>query len=75
MVQNQLGNKPKRWDRRGVVVQADTKARQYKIMLFGSRRHPQEQKVPEKVHTSLHNPWNTHWHAIWSATRSTGTQP
>ena len=38
MVQNQLGNKPKRWDRRGVVVQADPKARQYKIMMFGSRR-------------------------------------
>ena len=23
MLQNQLGNKPKRWDKRGVVVQAD----------------------------------------------------
>ena len=38
MVQNQLGNRPNRWDRRGVVVQADIKTRQYKIMLFGSRR-------------------------------------
>ena len=38
MVQNQLGNRPKRWDRHGVVVQADTKTRQYKIMIFGSRR-------------------------------------
>ena len=38
MVQNQLGNRPKRWDRRGVVVQADTKTRQYKIMIFGSRK-------------------------------------
>ena len=38
MVQNQLGNRPKRWDRRGVVVQAETKTRRYKIMIFGSRR-------------------------------------
>ena len=29
MLQNQLGNKPKRWDKRGVVVQADPKTRQY----------------------------------------------
>jgi hypothetical protein len=28
MLQNRLGNKPKRWDRRGVVVQADPKTRQ-----------------------------------------------
>jgi hypothetical protein len=32
MLQNQLGNKPKRWDKRGVVVQADPKTRQYKVM-------------------------------------------
>ena len=38
MMQNQLGNKPKRWDKRGVVVQADPKTRQYKVMIFGSRR-------------------------------------
>jgi hypothetical protein len=38
MLQNQLGNKPKRWDKRGVVVQADPKTRQYKVMAFGSRR-------------------------------------
>jgi hypothetical protein len=38
MLQNQLGNKPKHWDKRGVVVQADPKTRQYKVMAFGSRR-------------------------------------
>ena len=38
MLQNKLGNKPKRWDKRGVVVQADPKTRQYKVMAFGSRR-------------------------------------
>jgi hypothetical protein len=38
MLQNQLGNKPKCWDKRGVVVQADPKTRQYKVMAFGSRR-------------------------------------
>ena len=35
---DQLGNKPKRWDKRGVVVQADPKTRQYKVMAFRSRR-------------------------------------
>ena len=35
MIQNQLGNKPKRWDKRGVVVQADPDIRQYKVMTFG----------------------------------------
>ena len=38
MIQNQLGNKPRRWDKRGVVVQADPAIRQYKVMTFGSRR-------------------------------------
>ena len=38
MIQNQLGNKPKRWDKRGVVVQADPDIRQNKVMTFGSRR-------------------------------------
>jgi hypothetical protein len=38
MLQNQLGNKPKCWDKRGVVFQADPKTRQYKVMAFGSRR-------------------------------------
>ena len=34
MLQNQLGSKPKRWDKQGVVFQADPKTRQYKV--FGS---------------------------------------
>ena len=38
ILQNQLGNKPKRCGKRGVVVQADPKTRQYKVMTFGSRR-------------------------------------
>jgi hypothetical protein len=38
MLQNQLGNKPKCWDKRGGVAQADPKTRQYKVMAFGSRR-------------------------------------
>ena len=38
LLQNLLGNHPKRWDKRGVVVQADTVHRQYKVMTFGSRR-------------------------------------
>jgi hypothetical protein len=38
MLQNQLGNNPKRWDKRGVVVQADPKTSQYKVMAFGSKR-------------------------------------
>ena len=31
LIQNQLGNHPKRWDKRGVVVQADPATRQYKV--------------------------------------------
>ena len=38
MIQNQLGNKPKQWGKRGVVVQAHPEIRQYKVMAFGSRR-------------------------------------
>ena len=38
MIQNQLGNKPKQWDNRGVVVQAHPEIRQYKVMVFGSWR-------------------------------------
>ena len=37
MIQNQLENKPKQWDKRGVVVQAHPEIRQYKVMVFGSR--------------------------------------
>ena len=36
-VQNQLGNNPRRWDRRGVIVEV-LPYRQYKILLDGSRR-------------------------------------
>ena len=35
-IQNQLGNKPNHWDRRGVVVKADPGTKQYKLMSFGS---------------------------------------
>ena len=38
LIQNLLGNHPKRWGKCGVVIQADTEHRQYKVMTFGSRR-------------------------------------
>ena len=37
MIQNQLGNNPKRWDRQGVVIEI-LPYRQYKIRMDGSRR-------------------------------------
>ena len=37
LVQNQLGNNPRRWEKRGVVVQV-LPHRQYKVMMDGSRR-------------------------------------
>ena len=37
LVQNQLGNSPRRWERRGVVVET-LPHRQYKVMMDGSRR-------------------------------------
>ena len=37
LVQNQLGNSPRRWDRRGVVVEV-LPHRQYRVMMDGSRR-------------------------------------
>ena len=37
LVQNQLGNSPRRWDRRGVIVEV-LPHRQYKVMMDGSRR-------------------------------------
>ena len=38
LIQNQLGNNPKRWDKRGVVVQTDKEHRQYKVMSHDSSR-------------------------------------
>ena len=35
MVQNQEGNHPKHWDKRGQVIEC-LPYRQYKVMLFGS---------------------------------------
>ena len=37
LVQNQLGNEPRRWERRGKIVEV-MPFRQYKVMLDGSRR-------------------------------------
>ena len=37
LVQNQLGNNPRRWEKRGVVVEV-LPHRQYKVMMDGSRR-------------------------------------
>ena len=64
MIQNQLGNKPKRWDKRGVVVQADPATRQYKVMSFGSRRLTlRNRKFLRKyspVHTAPDTPHGLH---------------
>ena len=37
LVQNQVGNQPRKWDKRGVIVEV-LPFRQYKVMLDGSRR-------------------------------------
>ena len=37
MIQNQLGNNPKRWEKRGVVVEV-LPYRQYRVRVDGSRR-------------------------------------
>ena len=59
MKQNQLGNKPKRWDKRGVVVQADPKTRQYKVMAFGSRRLMLRNRRLLRKYTPVHTPPDT----------------
>merc|ERR1712086_1103847 len=59
MLQNQLGNKPKRWDKRGVVVQADPKTRQYKVMAFGSRRLTLRNRKFLRKYTPVYTPPGT----------------
>ena len=59
MKQNQLGNKPKRWDKRGVVVQADPKTRQYKVMAFSSRRLTLRNRRLLRKYTPVHTPPDT----------------
>ena len=59
MMQNQLGNKPKRWDKRGVVVQADPKTRQYKVMTFGSRRMTLRNRKFLRHYTPINPPPST----------------
>ena len=80
MLQNQLGNKPKWWDKRGVVVQADPKTRQYKVMAFGSRRLTLRNKRflrKYTLHTNQHASRHTHWLATGTEIRRTepGTKP
>ena len=58
MIQNQLGNKPKQWDKRGVVVQAHPEIRQYKVMLFGSRRLSLRNRRFLRKYTPTHVPAN-----------------
>ena len=55
LIQNLLGNHPKRWDKRGVVIQADTEHRQYKVMTFGSRR----MTIRNRKHLRKFTPVNT----------------
>ena len=52
MVQNQSGNHPLRWDKRGTVMKCEG-FDQYQVMFDGSRRltEQKEQKVPETVHS------------------------
>ena len=59
MLQKQLGNKPKCWDRRGVAVQADPKTRQYKVMAFGSRRLTLRNRRFLRKHTPINSPPGT----------------
>ena len=51
MVQNQSGNHPLRWDKRGTVMDCEG-FDQYQVMIDGSRRltEQKERKVPETVH-------------------------
>ena len=56
MLQNQLGNKPKRCDKRGVVVQTDPKTRQYKVTTFGSRRLTLRNSKFLRKCTPIHTP-------------------
>ena len=56
ILQNQLGNKPKRCGKRGVVVQADPKTRQYKVMTFGSRRLTLRNRKFLRKCTPIHTP-------------------
>ena len=55
LIQNLLGNHPKRWDKRGVVIQADKEHRQYKVMTFGSRR----MTIRNRKHLRKFTPVNT----------------
>ena len=59
MIQNQLGNKPKRWDKRGVVIQSNPGQRQYKVMVFGSRRITMGNRRFLRKYTPLHPPTNS----------------
>ena len=59
MLPNQLGNKPKRWDKREVVVQADPKTRQYNVMAFGSRRLTLRNRKFLRKYTPINTPAGT----------------
>ena len=59
MLQNQLGNKPKRWDKRGVVFQADPKTGQYKVMSFGSRKLTLKNRKFLRKYTPINTPPGT----------------
>ena len=54
-IQNQLGNNPKRWDKTGIVIQADPDNRQYKIMVHGSRRLSLRNRKFLKKSTPIHS--------------------
>ena len=60
MIQNQLGNKPKQWDKRGFVIQVQPEtSRQYKVMTFGSRRITLRNRRFMRKYTPVQIPDNT----------------
>ena len=61
ILQNQLGNNPRICDKRDVVVQADPKTKQYKVMTFGSRRLTLRNKKFLRKCTHIHTPLPCNW--------------
>ena len=58
MIQYKLGNKPKQWDKRGVMVQAHPEIRQYKMVVFGSRRLSLRNRRFLRKYEPVHVPGN-----------------
>ena len=61
LVQNQLGNHPKRWDKRGTVIEV-LPHRQYKIRMDGSRRISLRNRQFLRKFTPIEHPLSNHTH-------------